>query len=94
MTNFFKAIFVAILIFSSFHLAKDTFQVFGVANSLTNILHQSHLWCRPYCDFVTYPLNFLGIFGSIWVLKNNNLGKLGIFVLATFPLWLLALVLS
>ena len=35
-----------------------------INNVFVNILHRSHIWCKPYCNYVTYLLDLLGIFGS------------------------------
>jgi hypothetical protein len=88
-----KAIFLLILFFSTYHLIRDIFQVFGLDNPFTDYFHWPHRWCRPYCDFITFPLDFLGIVGSTIVLRRAQLGKIGLLVLASFPVWLLALLL-
>ncbi len=85
-----KIIFSLILIFSCYHLIRDILQILDWHNAFTNVLHRPHQWCKPYCDYVTLPLDILGIYGSIVVLKRNRLGVLGMIVLLSFPVWLMA----
>jgi hypothetical protein len=85
--------FIIVLVLSTYHLIRDTLQTFGIHNSFTNILHQPHMWCKPYCNFVTYPLDLLGIIGSLWVLRKNRLWIVGVVILLSMPLWLLAIIL-
>jgi hypothetical protein len=93
MSRYFRLLFYVICLFTLYHTIRDTLQVFGVHNDLTNLFHSNHLWCKPYCNFVTYPLDLLGVLGAYIVLKRNKLGVLGIAILATLPLWLLATIL-
>jgi hypothetical protein len=93
MTPILRYLFVGILIFSLYHLVRDLLQTFEIHNPFTNIFHRSHEWCSPYCNFVTYPLDLLGIVGSWSVLRRNILGIAGIIVLLTLPFWLLASIL-
>jgi hypothetical protein len=86
-------VFWIILILSIYHFIRDVLQTFGADNFLTNILHRPHAWCNNYCDYVTYPLDLLGIVGSSIILKRSRLGKLGTIVLISLPMWLLALLL-
>lgn len=90
MDRFLKLAFIIILFVSMYHLIRDTLQVFGQHSPFTNFLHRPHLWCKPYCNYVTYPLDIIGIVGSFVVLKRDRLGRLGIVVLLSLPLWLLA----
>jgi len=85
--------FIIVLILSTYHLIRDILQSFEIHNSFTNILHRPHLWCKPYCNYVTYPLDFLGIIGSLCVLQKNSLGIAGMIILLSIPLWLLAVIL-
>ncbi|PJC30186.1 hypothetical protein CO051_07005 [Candidatus Roizmanbacteria bacterium CG_4_9_14_0_2_um_filter_39_13] len=66
-------------------------QNFGVHNIFIDILHRPHVWCGPYCDIATYPLDLLGIVGSLIVLRRNYLGKIGFAVLLSLLLWPIAL---
>src|SRR3989338_8669755 len=88
-----RCFFIIVLILSTYHLIRDILQSFEIHNSFTNILHRPHLWCKPYCNYVTYPLDFLGIIGSLWVLRKNRLGIAGMIILLSIPLWLLAVIL-
>lgn len=92
LTPFYRYLFVIILMFSTYHLVRDILQTFGIHNAFTNILHRSHTeWCRSYCNFVTYPLDLLGMIGSYIVLKRNKLGTVGVVLLISLLFWLLAL---
>ena len=82
--------FIIVFILSTYHLIRDILQTFEIHNSFTNILHRPHLWCKPYCNYVTYPLDLLGIIGSWIVLKRNKLGTIGTIIILSLPLWLLA----
>lgn len=93
MSKFLKLVFIVIFLASVYHLIRDTLQVFGLHSSFTNILHRPHLWCKPYCNYVTYPLDLLGIVGSLVVLKRDRLGLLGALVVFSLPLWFLATIL-
>lgn len=84
-----RYLFIIILVASSYHLVRDILQTVGINNALINILHRPHLWCNPYCNYATYPLDILGIIGSFIVLKRNGIGFIGIIVLVSLPLWLL-----
>lgn len=87
LTRYF---FIIILIFSAYHLLRDFLQTFGIHNFFTNILHRPHQWCGLYCNYVTYPLDLLGIIGSWIVLKRDKLGTIGAIIILSLPLWLLA----
>jgi len=93
MKPFSKFVFLSILIFSLYHLLRDVLQTLEIHNGFTNIFHRSHVWCRSYCNYVTFPLDLLGIIGSWIILKRNKLGTIGVIILLSFPLWLLAAVL-
>lgn len=94
MKPLIKYLFVFILLLSLYHLIRDILQTLDIHNAFTNILHRPlHLWCGAYCDYVTYPLDVIGIVGSFVVLKRNGVGVLGKIVLFSQPLWLLALIL-
>ncbi len=90
MNRGIRLIFWAILIFSLYHLIRDLFQIFNVNGVFINIFHRDHLWCAPYCDDVTLPLDLFGLVGSSAVIKRNKLGLLGKAILLTIPLWVLA----
>lgn len=93
MQKIYRTIFIIIFIFSTYHLVRDVVQTLGINNIFTTIFHRPHLWCKPYCNYVTYPLDIFGIFGSLYVLKKNKVGLLGMFVLLSSPFWILAVLL-
>ena len=86
----FRFFFMVVLIFSTYHLVRDVLQTFEIQNLFTNILHRPHLWCKSYCNFVTYPLDLLGIIGSLFVLKKSKPGTIGTIIILSLPLWLFA----
>ncbi len=93
MKTLLRYFFVTVFVLSSYHLVRDILQTFEIHNSFTNIFHRSHQWCSPFCNYVTYPLDLLGIIGSWIVLKRNKLGVVGTAILISLPLWLLAVLL-
>jgi len=90
MNQLLRYLFTIIFILSCYHLLRDILQTLDIHNAFTNILHRPHIWCSPYCDYVTYPLDLIGILGSYVILKRNNAGLLGFIILIIQPLWLVA----
>ncbi|QQG44610.1 MAG: hypothetical protein HYW86_01720 [Candidatus Roizmanbacteria bacterium] len=90
MHNGFRIFFVFLLLIFSYHLIRDLFQIFNIYNPLTDILHRPHLWCKPYCNYVTIPPEIFGIIASIIILKRNKIGLLGVILIITLPFWPLA----
>jgi len=64
-------------------------QTLNIHNSYTNVAHRSHEWCAPYCDYVTYPLDIAGVAIPVIVLRRKRVGKLGIALLVSMPLWII-----
>ena len=93
MKTILKYLFIVILLLSSYHFVRDILQTLNIHNSFTNIFHRPHLWCSSYCNYVTFPLDLLGIIGSFIVLKRNKLGIMGKVIIFSLPLWLLAVIL-
>jgi hypothetical protein len=87
MKLFTRTIFLLILIFSSYHLIRDILQILGIELFTIDFLHRSHLWCKPFCGYVTFPLEIFGIIGTIIVLKRKSLDLLGVLVLLSLILW-------
>ena len=87
-----KALFLSILIFSLYHLVRDILQIADMESGFTEIFHREHVWCIPYCDYVSIPLDIAGIAGPSYVLRKKKPGKTGIMVLLLFPLWAAALI--
>jgi len=87
MKRFWKSLFVFLLIFFIVHLTRDIMQILHVDNLLATTLRTNHLWCRPYCDYATFPHEIFGIIASSIVLKRNKMGFLGILVLLSLALW-------
>jgi len=88
MNKFWKTVFIIILIASSYHFIRDLLQTFDLDNAFTDIAHRPHEWCGTYCDVVTIPFDIISIAVSAYILKRNRVGKLGIMLLASLPLWL------
>ncbi len=82
-----RVIFLLLLLFFIFHTIRDILQIFDIKTPLATFLQTNHPWCRPYCDFVTFPLELFGIVGSLIVLKRKTVGLVGILVLLSLPLW-------
>lgn len=61
----------------------------GVRHQFIDVLHTPHAWCGSACDVVTLPLDVLGIVGPLIVLKRQFVGKWGIILMGTIPLWFL-----
>lgn len=89
MSKFWKAVFIVILIASTYHFIRDVLQTFDLDSAFTDIAHRPHQWCEQFCDVVTIPFDVITITISAYILKRNRVGKLGIALLASLPLWLL-----
>lgn len=89
MKKIYRFLYILILLISGYHLIRDTLQIFDIHNYFIDIWNRPHFWCRPYCDFVTYPLEIFNTVGSVIVLRRNRAGSLGILVILSLPLWLL-----
>ncbi|HEX8762961.1 MAG TPA: hypothetical protein VF733_04370 [Candidatus Saccharimonadales bacterium] len=89
MNKLWKAVFIIILVTSAYHLIRDLLQTFDMDSAFTNIAHRPHEWCGQYCDVVTIPFDVITIAVSAYILKRNKVGKMGIALLATLPLWLI-----
>ena len=82
-------IFWIILLFSIYHLIRDVLQIMGVHHYLIDIWHRSHLWCSPYCLYVTLVPEIFSIVAIPILLKRNKIGVLGVMILLSIPIWLL-----
>jgi len=91
MSKLLKITFIAILLLSCYHTVRDILQTFEIHNWFTEIFHRPHLWCRPYCNIATIPLDLFGIIAPVVVLKRNRLGIIGVIVLLSMFLWPLAI---
>lgn len=89
MNRFWKAIFIIILVASTYHFVRDLLQTFDLDSAFTDIAHRPHEWCGQYCDIVTTPFDIITIVVSAYILKRNRIGKLGVALLASLPLWLI-----
>lgn len=87
MKKAIRTTFAIILIFSSYHLIRDIVQILGLNNDFTQIFHKNHQWCGPYCDFVTLPIEIIGIIGAAIVIRRNSIGTIGIVVILSLLLW-------
>lgn len=87
MNRFWKTVFIVILVASTYHLIRDLLQIFDMDSAFTDIAHRPHEWCGQYCDVVTIPFDVITITISAYILKRNRVGKLGIALLASLPLW-------
>ncbi len=82
-----KIIFVAIFVFSLYHLARDVLQTFNLESAFTDVMHRSHAWCGDYCDIVTWPLDIAGVIVAGLVLRRNKVGTIGVVLLTMLLLW-------
>ena len=87
--TFIRWLFLALLIFFTYHLIRDILQIFNIDNLFTSIGHRSHNWCKPYCNYVTIPLEIFGIVTSFLVLKRNEIGIFGKVLILSLPIWLI-----
>ena len=88
MTNIFRYIFVFTLIFALYHTVRDILQIVGAGHWFVNILAiQKHNWCKPFCDYYTFPWEIFVIIGSIIVLRRDRSGILGQAVMFAFIIW-------
>ena len=93
MNKIIRYLFLLIFILSIYHLIRDIFQTIGINTWLTNFFHRPHQWCKPYCNYVTYPLDLFGIFGSLYELKRNKFDIIGKVLLISQLLWVFAVLL-
>jgi hypothetical protein len=89
MNKFWKAVFIIILIASIYHFIRDLLQTLDLDSVFTDIAHRPHEWCGQYCDVVTIPFDVISIAVSAFILNRNRVGKLGIALLASLPLWII-----
>jgi hypothetical protein len=89
MSKLWKVIFIIILVAATYHLVRDLLQTFNLDSASTDIAHRPHEWCGQYCDVVTIPFDVITIAVSAYILKRNKVGRLGIVLLASLPLWLI-----
>lgn len=87
-------IFLILLVWSAYHLVRDILQIFGIQHYFIDIGHRSHVWCAPYCAYITLAPEIFNIAAIGVVLKRNKVGLLGIIVLLSIPVWLLMWVLK
>ena len=82
-----STIFAIILVFSFYHLIRDIVQILGLNNDFTEIFHKNHQCCGQYCDYVTLPIEIIGIIGAAIVIRRNSIGIIGIVVILSLSLW-------
>ncbi len=63
---------VIILIGGLYHFLRDVLQVFDFSSTITDLFHREHKWCGSYCDYVTFPIDFLLIAFSITAIRKNK----------------------
>src|ERR1700694_2477720 len=88
MQQFSRRVFIFLLLSFSYHLVRDVLQILGAHNFLADFLHSRGRWCTRFCDWITFPPEIFGIFGSIIVIRRNEVGLLGKFVAGLFVFWL------
>ena len=89
MNKVFRFIFIAVLLFSVYHLIRDLLTNAGIHNYILDIAHRPKtLWCGAICPWVTVPPEIFTIIASTLVLKRNHIGVLGFLVLVQVPIWI------
>lgn len=88
MKKHIRLVFIIIFVLSAYHLVRDFLQMLNFHNFITDSFYRSHKWCGLYCDYVTYPLDILGILGSLIVLKRKKMGIVGVLTIVLLLLWL------
>lgn len=88
MNKYIRIIFITILVILIYHAIRDLLQIANVQNDLVNLWHRPHLWCQPYCDYITFPLELSQITGLIVILTRDRISTLGILVILSLFLWL------
>ena len=93
MNKLLRLLFIAIVIFSIYHLIRDLLTNFGIHNYVVDFANRPHLWCGKFypwiCHWITVPSEIFTLIVSLIVLKRNKVGVLGVLVLIQVPLWLL-----
>ncbi|QQG37795.1 MAG: hypothetical protein HYS26_04195 [Candidatus Kaiserbacteria bacterium] len=90
MHTLWRYAFVALLLFSIFHLGRDVLQYAGVENIFTTLLHRKLAWCDWYCDPLIIPYEIATIAGGAFVLWRDRIGIVGVIALGFPPLLLIA----
>jgi hypothetical protein len=82
-----KLIFSGFLLFSLYHLVRDVVQIMGMQHPVFDVLHIPHAWCGNGCDWVTIPLDLVGVVGSGIILQRQVVGKWALVLIATMIMW-------
>lgn len=93
MSKNYLLVFVSLLVVFIYHLIRDIFQIFNISNPVADFLHRPHLWCKPYCNYVTIPPEIFLIIALIIILKRKKVGLLGKAVLISLIFWPIAVIL-
>ncbi|OGF99974.1 hypothetical protein A2Y99_01465 [Candidatus Gottesmanbacteria bacterium RBG_13_37_7] len=88
-----RLLFISLLIVFIYHLIRDIFQIYSISHPLIDIWHRNHLWCKPYCNYITLPSEIFIIIASVVILRRNRVGLLGKIVLFSLIFWPFALLL-
>lgn len=87
-----KLIVYFLLAFSTIHLLRDILQIYNIDTPLATILKTNHTFCRPFCNYVTFPPEIFLIIASLFVLGMKKFGKLGWGMVGIFILWMMIFV--
>lgn len=83
-----RYILYLVIAFSIYHTIRDVLQIAGIHHFLVDIMgEQKHNWCKPLCDYYTFPWELFVFFGSVYILKRDEFGLLGKIILFSFILW-------
>ncbi|MCA9382409.1 hypothetical protein KC660_03320 [Candidatus Dojkabacteria bacterium] len=86
--NLYKYFFGLLVIFSIFHIIRDLQQTFGFSSFATQVVTLKRNWCGAYCDFITYPFEFMILIGSVVQLKYGWNKKLACIIASILIVWL------
>jgi len=67
---------------------------FDISSFISDYIVTNHRYCRPYCDYVTFPIELGGAVGTIIVLSGKRIGILGALIITTLPLWPIGFILQ
>lgn len=82
-----KYFFLALILFSFYHLLRDILQIFHIENFASTFLKTDKNWCSSYCNFITVPFELFILGGGVVIVKRNRVGVLGFFVISVFLIW-------
>ncbi|MEN8253358.1 MAG: hypothetical protein ABFQ62_03220 [Patescibacteria group bacterium] len=83
----YKTIFIFLIIFSTFHLVRDIFQILHIENITTTVFEMEKNWCGNYCNWLTIPMEIFIFFGSLIMIKRKKEGNLAYLIAIILAIW-------